>query len=250
MAYNKDLYKTPNGFSYAAWDHYAEQLMMYILYAGKDNSDESLAKQIYAGFERHVGAYKSNNLVYCYGNPLFVHQFTHCLFDFRKYVDEFGFDWYENSVKDSRANYNYCVDNPDGFVGFGQNGWGLTACDSPTGYSGYFGAVPNGYDNKQIKNDGTIPPCGALESLVFVPDLVIPTMNYYSKIANLVGNYGFKDAFNLEGDNIWIDSSVIGMDKGIGLLMIENYRSDLIWNLFMENQITKKALNVLEFSQV
>lgn len=243
MSYND----TTKSFA-GQWDFYAEQLMMYFLAAGSNT--HPIDSTPYYSFKRVYGSYGEDRFVHSWFGSLFTYQFSHVFIDFRNIRDKLGMDWYENSVKASRANYNYCVDNPDGFVGFGQNGWGLTACDSPSGYSGYFGAVPNGYDNKQIKNDGTIPPCGALGSLVFVPDLVIPTMNYYSKIPNLIGDYGFKDAFNLEGDNIWIDSSVIGIDKGIGLLMIENYRSDLIWNLFMENQITKKALNVLEFSQV
>lgn len=246
MAYNKDLYKTPNGFSYADWDHYAEQLMMYILYAGKDNSDVSLAKQLYAGFERHVGAYKSNNMVYCYGNPLFVHQFTHCFFDFRKYVDEFGFDWFANSIEATIANRAYCIDQNQ-FKTYSASSWGLTACQTNKGYRVY-GAPPHGFSENpyDIKTDGTVSPYASLSSMPFTPKYSNEALNYFNSIKNLNGKYGLYDSYNFE-EKEDICKCYLGIDKGPTIVMLDNYLNGTVWKYFMESKYAKRAIKVLGF---
>lgn len=246
MAYNKELYKTPNGFSYAAWDHYAEQLMMYILYAGKDNSDVSLAKQLYAGFERHVGAYKSNNMVYCYGNPLFVHQFTHCFFDFRKYVDEFGFDWFANSIEATIANRAYCMDQKQ-FKTYNASSWGLTACQTNKGYRVY-GAPPHGFSENpyDIKTDGTVSPYASLSSMPFTPKYSNEALNYFNGIKNLNGKYGLYDSYNFE-EKEDICKAYLGIDKGPTIVMLDNYLNGTVWKYFMESKYAKRAIKVLGF---
>ena len=97
---------------------------------------------------------------------------------------------------------------------------------------------------------GTIAPCGAIGSIVFVPEKVLPAVKYYATLLDgkLIGDYGFKDAFNFE-NGIWIASNVIGIDKGITVLMIENYRSEIIWKTFMNLDIIKNAISVLQFTK-
>lgn len=114
------------------------------------------------------------------------------------------------------------------------------------GYSGEYGAKPCA-DNKELNNDGTIPPCGAIGSIVFTPKESIKAMEYYyNNFPKLWCKYGFKDAYNLEGKKVWYSIECIGIDKGISMIMIENYLSGLIWKNFMNNKYVKKGLNLLQ----
>jgi hypothetical protein len=114
----------------------------------------------------------------------------------------------------------------------------LTACDGPNGYSGRYGVEPSGFhsSNDEHQTDGTVPPAGAVGSIVFMPEEVIKTMQYYyNNHPQLRSKYGFKGSYNLDVTPKWYADDVIGIDKGISLLMIENYRSGLVWNYFMQN---------------
>ena len=229
-----------------AWDTYAEQLMMYFLGAGSPT--HPITKETYDAFKRYKGSYKSEQLINSWFGSLFTYQFSHAFIDFRNMVDANGVDWFDNSVQATIANYNYCVDMSTEFITFSKTAWGLTACDTPTGYSGLLGALPSGNNSIKFKNDGTVAPCGAIGSIVFYPEKVLPAVKYYATVLDgqLIGDYGFKDAFNFE-NGIWIAGSVIGIDKGITVLMIENYRSELIWKTFMQLDFMDRAIEVLEF---
>ena len=150
-----------------------------------------------------------------------------------------GIDWFENSIKATQANRQYCIDNAGKFKTYGENSWGLTACLGPKGYCG-FGAKPCDV-NLNIENDGTITPCGAIGSIVFTPKESIKAMEYYyNTFPKLWGKYGFKDGYNLEGTKPWFAKEYIGIDKGIEVLMIENYLNGTIWKYFMNNKYIKK----------
>lgn len=100
-------------------------------------------------------------------------------------------------------------------------------------------------------NDGTIPPCGPAGSIPFAPKETIEALNYmYNTFPELWGDYGFYDAYNLEGNKPWFAKWYIGINKGITLLMIENYRSGLIWNLYMGNEYIKSGLSTLIFKRL
>jgi len=232
-----------SGFS-GYWDLYAEQIMMYVLGAASPTFPTD--PDMYYTFGRSVGRYKDYEFIYTWTGSLFTYQFSHAWIDFRNLRDKLGHNWFENSVKATLANRQYCIDNPEGFKTFHEFSWGMTACDSPTGYKGHFGAPPSGLDNTMHKNDGTIPPCGAIGSIVFCPEEVIDTMNYYYyKVPKLWGKYGFKDAYNLDVPGEWYSEIEIGIDKGISLLMIENYNSGLIWELTMRNKHIQRGLDLL-----
>ncbi len=230
-------YKDERGF-WGHWDHYAEQLIMYFL--AVVSPTHHVSKDVYDSFERWVGEYTGIRHIYTYTGSLFTYQFSHAWIDFRDWTDRYGVNWYENSVKASRTNWLYCKVHSSQFETFSEVSWGTTACDSPSGYRGDFGAYPA----KQFNNDGTIPPCGSLGSIVFVPELVYPTVvNFYENHPKLWGKYGFKDAYNL--DKNWYSDIYIGIDKGITLLMIENHFSELIWKVVGENKYIKKAYEIL-----
>lgn len=239
-------YNYERGF-WGNWDRYAEQLIMYFL--GVSSPTYPVDPSVYRSFQRDIGRYKDYELIYTYTGSLFTYQFSHAWIDFRKLVDKDGVNWFDNSVKASLANWEYCKDMHSEFKTLHEHSWGLTACDSPTGYRGDFGAPPSWNNNTQHYVDGTVPPCGALGSIVFTPEIVEETVRYYyEKVPELWGTYGFKDAYNL--DKNWFSQVYIGIDKGIGLLMIENHKNGLIWEIVMKNKYINKSLELLEFKKL
>lgn len=246
---NRDMfymgYYPEKGFE-GHWDFYAEQLMLYILAAGSDT--HPIEPAVYDAFTRHYVTYGDGKpFIHSWYNSIFTYQFSHAWIDFRDYVDRDGVNWFENSVEASLAHYNYAVKMQPKFKTIGPLAWGLTACDGPNGYDGRYGAPPSGYDNTVHRVDDTVPPAGAIGSIVFVPDLVKPAMlNYYS-IEPLKGRYGFKDAYNLSKN--WYASDVIGIDKGISLLMLANYQNDAVYRVMMNNEVILKGLQRLGFAK-
>lgn len=246
MAYSNDIYQENNGWCKAVWEEYAEQLMMYILYAGHPNCDEKLAKDLYFGFERRVGSYKGENLVYCFGNALFIHQFTHCFFDFSKYVDNKGFDWHKNSVNATLANRQFCIDQKWSKT-YGENSWGLTAFEAESGYKVY-GAPPFGWHNQKVDLhlDGSVAPYAALSSIVFTPKESIDALKYFASMPELKGKYGFTDCYNFE-EKRYFSPNYLGIDKGPTIVMLENFMNGTVWKYFMQSEVCKKAIRVLGF---
>ncbi|MGQ9903569.1 MAG: glucoamylase family protein [Anaerolineae bacterium] len=226
------------------WDFYAEQLMLYVLGAGSNT--HAIDPQVYRGFTRRYGKYgEGKPFIHSWYNSIFTYQFSHAWIDFRNYQDEDGVNWFDNSVEASLAHYNYAVRMQPKFKTIGPLAWGLTACDGPNGYEGRYGAPPSGYDNTAHRVDDTVPPAGAIGSIIFVPELVKPAMlNYYS-LEPLKGRYGFKDAYNLSRN--WYASDVIGIDKGISLLMLANYQADLVYRAAMKSPIILNGLQRLRF---
>lgn len=101
--------------------------------------------------------------------------------------------------------------------------------------------------NLQTGNDGTVTPCGAIGSIVFTPEESIQAMEYYyNNFSKLWGKYGFKDGYNLDGNKPWFSKEYIGIDKGIEILMLENYLNGTIWKYFMQNQYVKNGLENLD----
>lgn len=239
-------YKPETGF-WGQWDMYAEQLMLYIL--GVASPTYPINKTMYDNFRKEKSDYEEiKDIIYTYCGTLFTYQFSHAWIDFRGRKDENGIDWFENSKKATLANRKYCINNKNKFKTFGENSWGLTACVGPNGYSGGYGAMP-ALANLEKQNDGTISPCGAAGSIVFTPELSIKALeNYYNHFPKLWGKYGFNDAYNLEREE-WYSKEVIGIDKGISMIMIENYLSQLIWKYFMKNEYVQKGLKILNINK-
>ncbi len=235
-------YSPEKGF-WGHWDMYAEQLMLYIL--GVASPTFPVDSSIYDDFKKNTADYDEiKDIIYTYCGALFTYQYSHAWIDFRNRKDKNGIDWFENSRKATLANRKYCINNSDTYKTFGDNSWGLTACVSPTGYSGEFGARPA--LSKLEGNDGTISPSGAAGSIVFTPKFSIKALEYYyNKFPKFWNRYGFKDAYNLEGANPWYAKECIGIDKGISMLMIENYLTGLIWKYFMKNEYVIKGLDIL-----
>lgn len=230
-----------------AWDYYAEQLVMYFLGAGSPTHPIDL--KVYQGFTRSKVNYGGYDVIHSWFGSIFTYQFSHAFVDFRSIVDSKGVNWFDNSVNATLASWQYAQDMSVDYETLGEYSWGMTACDGPEGYSGLYGSAPSGAGSTAHRVDGTVPPCGAVGSIVFAPDLVLETMDYYYEFMDgkLVGEYGLIDAYNLDRNRDWFAKDVIGIDKGVSLLMIENYRSGMIWDLFMACDFMDTALEVLQF---
>lgn len=239
-------YKPETGF-WGQWDMYAEQLMLYIL--GVASPTYPINEKMYEDIEKEKSDYQDiKDIIYTYCGTLFTYQFSHAWIDFRGKTDKQGIDWFENSIKATLANRKYCITNSKRFKTFGENSWGLTACVGPNGYSGGYGAKPCLADIEK-ENDGTVTPCGPAGSIVFTPELSIKALEYfYNEFPKLWGKYGFKDAYNLENTE-WYSKEVIGIDKGISMIMIENYLSQTIWKYFMKSEYVIKGLDILGIKQ-
>lgn len=240
---------TPERGHWASWDMYAEQFMMYFLAIASPT--HPVNKEIFYDFKRQTGSYGGlPPFIYTWVGSLFTFQFSHAWFDLRNKVDLENVDWWENSITATRTHRQYCIDESKNFKTFGARSWGLTACDGPFGYRGNYGAPPSGKNsaNDQHKPDGTVPPAGAIGSIVFTPDEVLDAMQYYyNEQPKLWGKYGFQDAYNLDVEPAWYGKDVIGIDKGISLLMLENYRTGLVWKYFMKNEYVQKGLKMAGF---
>ncbi len=173
-----------------------------------------------------------------YGGPLFFTHYSYMGFDPRDKADYYA-NYFENSKNISLINRTYCINNPQNHTGYDSLSWGLTASDDPWGYSAH---APFSNDN------GTITPTAALSAMPYLPEESMATLNYFYHTlgASLWGEFGFKDAFN--PDQNWYAASYIAIDQGPIVVMIENYRTQLCWNLFMANPEIQPMLTALGFT--
>lgn len=218
-------WKPEQGFLWYYWDSYSEAMILYALAIGSPT--HPIPPECWFEWKRPVDSYKDYRVVYCSTGSIFTYQYSHAWIDFQKLYED-DINYYNNSVNAVKANREFCIDNSLSHKAYSEDSWGLSACLGPDGYKGY-GAKPGGGFN-----DGTIPPCGMAGSLPFDPLASIKGLkNLYAKHKNfLYGKYGFKDAFNM--DKNWWAEEYLGIDVGISVLMIENYRSGLVWSKFME----------------
>lgn len=238
-------YTPERGFE-GKWDMYAEQLMLYIL--GIASDCYPIQKEYYEKFQKPIANYDGIfSIVHSYCGSLFTYQYSHAWIDFRGKADLNGLDWFENSIKATKANRKYCINHTKQYETYGKDSWGLTACITPDGYKGAIGAKPC-LSDLEIENDGTISPCGAIGSIVFTPKESIQALEYYRAIPKLWGKYGLKDSFQKKNGKLWTSKEYIGIDKGIGMIMIENYLSNTIWLYCMKNKYIKRGMKLLQIS--
>lgn len=170
--------------------------------------------------------------------PLFWAHYSYLGLDPRGLKDRYA-DYWEHNKNHTFIHYQWCVDNPNGFKGYGPNSWGLTSSYSMKGYSGH---APT------TKRDlGVISPTAALSSMPYTPVQSQAAMKYWytEKKDKLLGKYGFFDAFS-ETEN-WFLPRYLAIDQGPIVVMMENYRTGLLWNLFMSCPEIKTGLKKLGF---
>lgn len=172
-----------------------------------------------------------------YGGPLFWIHYSFMGLDPRELKDAYS-DYWTHNVNHSLIDYKYCVENPLNYEGYGENCWGLTASYSIQGYSAH----------SPSRDLGVISPTAALSSFPYTPEESMKAARFFydSLGTKLFGLYGFYDAFSLQED--WFPERYLAIDQGPIVAMIENYRSGLLWELFMKNEEVSAALNLLEFT--
>jgi len=171
-----------------------------------------------------------------YGGPLFFSQYSFLGLDPRGLKDRYADYWVQNK-NHTLINHDYCLDNPKAFKGYGENCWGLTASDTYDGYNAF----------SPTNDHGTITPTAALSAFPYTPAFSMKALrHFYDDLGNKIwSEYGFVDAFN-ETKN-WYAKSHLAIDQGPIIVMMENYRSGLLWKLFMSCPEIQKGLKKLGF---
>jgi hypothetical protein len=226
-----------SGFLHARWEHYCELMMIYLL--GIGSPTHPLSADTWKAWTRPVIKYQG--IEYISGNdPIFTHQYSQAWFDFRKKRDAYT-DYFENSVKATKAHKLFCLSLRDRFPDYSEDLWGISASDYAKGYTAWGGPPPQG------PIDGSIVPCATGGSLAFLfDDCMCVLRNIRGRYKDKAwGRYGFVDAFNpLTG---WYDQDVLGIDLGITMLMAENHRTDFVWDTFMKNPEAQAAMQKAGF---
>ena len=220
-----------------------EALIVYVL-AASSNTD-AIPKIVYDNGWASNGNMKNGAVNYgiqlplgpSLGGPLFFSQYSFLGINPHDLTDVYA-NYFTQNTAHSLINFNYCVANPGRYNGYSSNIWGLTASDDNR--SGYSAHSPT-------NDDGVISPTAAISSLPYTPAQSMNALRYfyYTLGDKLFKQYGFIDAFNLS--DYWFADSFLAIDQGPQMVMIENYRSGLLWNLFMSNPEIKKGLRNLGF---
>ncbi len=257
-----------DGFLAAEWRGYNEAMILNIMALGSPThpiSSKNWEKWCESYFRAEFNGQDHVNF-----GPLFGHQYSHCWIDFRgiqdPYMKKSGFDYFENSRRAVLSQRQYAINNPLKFKGYGPKIWGLTAGDGPDADMMHEGKkiFCPGYGARGVaidyqEDDGTIAPTAAIASMPFAPEFCLPTLE---EMWNRwpVGKYGFFDGYNetfteierspkaQPGLPFWVDKDYLGIDQGPIVLMIENYRSNFLWDLMKRNPYILQGLKRAGFS--
>lgn len=222
-----------------------EALIVYVL-AASAPANNTIPKVVYENGWARNGGIKNGSvyegitlpLGFPWGGPLFFTHYSWLGLNPHNLSDQYAASYWTQNVNHSLINYNYCVRNPKGYAGYGNACWGLTASDSNV----------DGYNAHSPTNDqGVITPTAALSSFPYTPEESMRALKffYYTMGDRLWGDYGFYDAFN-PSEN-WYTNSYLAIDQGPIIVMIENYRTQKLWNLFMSAPEIQNGLNKLGF---
>src|SRR5882724_9688786 len=238
-------WKPETGFLTHRYEGYDEGLLLYLL--GLGSPTHPLPPESYAAFCATYQWKEIYGRELLYSGPLFTHQLSHLWIDFRGIRDAFmrdhGSDYFENSRQATHVQQEYAIRNPMQFVGYGEHCWGFTACDGP----GWDKRVVNGIERQFFDylargapfgpDDGTVAPWAVVASLPFAPEIVIPSVRHMAKLdLGMTEKYGFKPSFNQSfavqdsPAGWWVTPYHFGIDQGPLVLMVENYRTGLLWN--------------------
>ncbi|HEX7090314.1 MAG TPA: glucoamylase family protein [Longimicrobiales bacterium] len=261
-------WRPERGLSPHDYRGYNEAMLLYLLALGSPTHpiDES-AWQAFTSTYRWADFYGQEHVNFA---PLFGHQYSHVWIDFRgiqdAYMRERGIDYFENSRRATLAQRAYAIDNPMGWKGYGEDGWGLTASDGPLSAT----LEVNGEERRfrrywargaaagDIRDDGTLAPTAVAGSIPFAPEVTTPVLramrDRYGE--HLYQRYGFLDSFNPTLGHVeltpergtrvpgvgWFNTDYLGIDQGPIVLMIENYRNGFVWELMKRSPYVVRGL--------
>jgi len=240
-------WKPESGFLKYRWEGYDEAMLLDIL--GLGSPVYPLPETSYAAWSSTYRWEQGYGVDYLYAGPLFTHQLSHVWIDFRGIQDTFmrfkGIDYFENSRRATYVQQKYAIHNPLKFQEYGKDCWGITASDGPGPDTLKLNGIERQFFNYLGRgvsygpDDGTIAPWAVVASAPFAPEIVLPAIDYLVHHLGLkTGNpYGFKATFNPTyptrsgNPNGWVSPWHYGINQGPIVLMIENYRSGLLWQL-------------------
>jgi hypothetical protein len=267
---------TPGGkFIPADWKGYCEGMLVYVLALGSPTHpvNADAWKAWTSTNDLTWGTFQGQTFLTF--APMFGHQYSQTWVDFRGIRDDWNrqhdLDYFENSRRATISQRNYAIANPGKWTGYGPNMWGLTASNGPgnfkmasaNGEREFEGYSARGAGLDYIRDDGTLAPTAAGGSIAFAPEIVVPALaemkRRYGKY--IYNQYGFVDAFNptfhiqtrhdtgkLVPELGWVDDEELGIDQGPIVLMIENWRSDLVWKVMKKNPYIRKGLERAGFT--
>ncbi len=226
---------------------YNECLIMYVMAAASPTHgiDKTVYDQGWAnnGAIKSPSSYKDIPLQFMHqgsenGGPLFWAHYSYLGLNPNGLKDAYG-DYGVESKNQTLINYQWAVDNPLSYEGYGKESWGLTSSYSVKGYAGH--------SPQKNRDLGVIAPTAAISSIVYTPEKSLAAMRYWytNKKDKVWGEYGFYDAFSESKD--WCPKRYLGIDQGPQVVMIENYRTGLLWNLFMADEDVQAGLKKLGF---
>ncbi len=237
-------WKPECGFLHYGWEGYNEAIVLYVLALGSPT--HPISADCYAAW---TATYQWENLYghdLLLGGPLFMHQFSHAWIDFRgirdPFMDEKDCDYFENSRRAVHVQRAYCCINPRGHTGYGANVWGLSAGDGPSDEIQGMDGEPRhlyGYAARSVPfgpDDGTLSAPAVLACLPFEPELALDAVramsNRYPEILHeQTLASGFNPGLPSADGRAWVSPGLFGLDQGIIVLMLENHRSEQLWNL-------------------
>jgi hypothetical protein len=255
-------WRPESGFIPHYWKGYDEALLLYIL--GLGSKTFPLPAESYAAYCSTYQWRKIYGREILHSGPLFTHQLSQLWIDLRgirdKFMRDHNTDYFQNSRQATYLHREYAIQNPHGFVGYGEHCWGFTACDGP----GWMTRKINGVDRQFYDyiargapdgpDDGTVAPWVVLASLPFAPEIVIPTINHMAQLnIGVDSRYGYKPSFNQTYEvadsptGWWVTPYHFGVDQGPIILMIENYRTGLIWDIMRRSPYIVSGLKKAGF---
>lgn len=242
-------WKPESGFLPYRWKGYDEALFLYLL--GLGSPTYPLPKESYLEWTSTYEWKEMYGYEFLYAGPLFTHQISHLWIDFRGIQDDYmrgkKSDYFENSRKATLVQQQYAIENPLQFKGYSAKCWGITATDGPGPTKRtikgkerqFFGYLARGLPDNP--DDGSIAPWAVVASLPFAPEIVLPALDYFEDLKLRANNpYGFKATFNAtftarsDPSHPWVSPYHFGLNQGPIVLMIENYRSGLLWQLMRQ----------------
>lgn len=247
---------------------YNECLIAYVL--GASSPDHAIAADTYHKGWARSGEIKSKDRYYGMpleldhkstqrGGPLFWAHYSYLGLNPKNLKDRYG-DYWRQNTNHVLINRQYCIENPNNFEAYGADCWGLTSSYSIEGFRKHLEGeieLPLFTDqdpsvsyagHKPDRDYSVISPTAAISSFPYAPEECMQAARFfYDELGDkLMGPYGFYDAFSLEYD--WFPQKYLAIDQGPIVIMIENYRSALLWDLFMQNEDVKNGLSVLGFT--
>jgi hypothetical protein len=227
LAIASPTHPVPADLYYSGWAGQSEAAVNYRRGWGSTTDGDHYANgHAYYGIKLDVGVGR--------GGPLFFTHYSFLGFDPHALTDRYT-NYFENNRSMARINLAYSIENPGHHKGYGADAWGLTASDGPKGYN------PQSPETKD--DHGNITPTGALASFPYTPEASMAAFkHYYRDLGGQIwGAYGPRDALNPDQD--WVSPIFMGLNQAPITVMIENYRSGLIWKLFMSNPEIKPMLD-------